>query len=193
MFVLIIKNLLSPLYKYLLALKKIKFNGKVKLYGFPNISIHRKSKLIIGENVLLNSSNNGYHLNMYSKVKLFIDRPNATIKIGNNTRIHGSCIHAQESITIGDGCLIAANTNIFDSNGHELLMDKPHLRIKSYGKTKPIVLGDNVWIACGCVILPGSIIGDGAVISANSVVSGTVPAGAIFAGNPAKKVERIKN
>ena len=40
--------------------------------------------------------------------------------IGENSRIHGSCIHAFQYIEIGKNCLIAANCQIIDSNGHAI-------------------------------------------------------------------------
>lgn len=51
---------------------------------------------------------------------------------------------------------------------------------------KPIVIGNDVWLGGRVVVTPGSTIGDGAVISAGSVVSGDIPAGAIASGAPAK-------
>lgn len=49
-----------------------------------------------------------------------------------------------------------------------------------------IDIGDDVWIGCGSVILPGVKIGTGAVIAAGSVVNKDVPEYAIVAGNPMK-------
>lgn len=51
-----------------------------------------------------------------------------------------------------------------------------------------IVIGTDVWIATRAVILPGTHIGDGAIVAANSVVKGVVPPMAIVAGSPAKVV-----
>lgn len=67
----------------------------------PIINIHRNANLIIGDNVTINSDNNRYHINMFSACKLMADRLDAIIKIGDNTRFHGSCIHAYKKIMIG--------------------------------------------------------------------------------------------
>jgi len=53
---------------------------------------------------------------------------------------------------------------------------------------RPIVIGRNVWIGGGAVILPGVSIGDDAVIAAGSVVVRDVAQGVTVAGNPAKPV-----
>ena len=160
--------------------------------GLPVVDISHGAALKIGNNVLLNSQNLDYHVNMFAPVKLFADRSGATIKIGNNTRIHGSCIHAYELIEIGENCLIAANCQIFDGNGHDLSFDSPENRIKTKGLSKPIRIGDNVWLGTGVIILPGVTIGSGSVIAAGSVVRNSIPAMVVAAGNPAIIIKDYK-
>lgn len=165
--------------------------GKGVLFkGIPSVHIGRNTNISIGDNTTINSSNWNYHINMFNPCKLFTDRDNASIRIGKNCRIHGTCIHAYKSISIGDNCLIAANTQIIDANGHELSFDKPSDRIKTADEGKPIIIKDNVWIAANCIILGGTTIGDGSVITANSVVKGYVPDRCLYGGNPAKLIKQ---
>ncbi|TAJ84991.1 MAG: sugar O-acetyltransferase [Reyranella sp.] len=51
---------------------------------------------------------------------------------------------------------------------------------------RPIVIGADVWIGGGAIILPGVSIGDGAIVGAGAVVTRDVPAGVTIVGNPAK-------
>jgi putative colanic acid biosynthesis acetyltransferase WcaF len=51
---------------------------------------------------------------------------------------------------------------------------------------KPIVIGDNCWIASHCFISPGVEIADGAIAAARSVITRNVAAWTIVGGNPAK-------
>lgn len=55
-----------------------------------------------------------------------------------------------------------------------------------------VVIGDNVWIGQGAMIMPGVHIGDGAIIAANSVVTQDVPAYCVAAGVPAKVVKKCE-
>jgi acetyltransferase-like isoleucine patch superfamily enzyme len=55
--------------------------------------------------------------------------------------------------------------------------------------SKPILIGRDVWIGRGSCILPGVTIGEGAVIGANSVVTGDISDFAIAAGAPAKVIK----
>jgi acetyltransferase-like isoleucine patch superfamily enzyme len=162
------------------------------LKGEPIIDIRNGARIIINSNVTLNSSNAGYHVNMFAPVKLFVDRTNALIEIGHNTRIHGTCIHAYDSIKIGNNCLIAANCQIFDGSGHDLCLSSPQDRLKTVGGAKPINIEDNVWIGANCIILPGVSIGEGSVIAAGSVVTKDIPARTVAGGNPAQVVPKTR-
>lgn len=153
--------------------------------GVPLIDIRKGGLLQIGKNVTLNSNNDGYHINMHSPVKLFADRPGASIAIGDNTRLHGSCIHAYGSISIGKNCLIAANCHIIDGNGHDMSYPDVSNRINTTGKVKPVVVEDDVWICANTIVLPGVTIGRGSIISANSVVTADIPSMVVAGGNPA--------
>tara|TARA_B100000749_G_C18128510_1_gene342853 strand:+ start:194 stop:583 length:390 start_codon:yes stop_codon:yes gene_type:complete len=127
-------------------------------------------------------------VSLFAPVKLFARIPGASIEIGDNTRIHGSCIHSQSSISIGRNCLIAGNCQIIDGSGHELA---PGTRLDVSLRAQPIVIEDNVWLGTGVIILPGTTIGSGSVISAGSVVKGPVEKDCLMAGNPAKVVKRL--
>ena len=54
---------------------------------------------------------------------------------------------------------------------------------------RPIVIGDNVFIGLGSIIMPGAVIENNVIVGAGSVVRGRIPAGTIVLGNPAKPVK----
>lgn len=184
--------LIGKLYYYRLLLSgKIKMGKGVKIIGMPIIDLRGNCSISIGSNVLLNSRNRGYFGALYSPVKLFVDNEKALIKIGNNTRIHGSCIHAYRSIEVGNNCLIAANTIIVDSDGHEIFPSQISKRLITKKEGIPVVIEDNVWIGLNCVILKGVRIGEGSIIGAGSIVRESVPSFSVVMGNPAGVVKRL--
>lgn len=96
-------------------------------------------------------------------------------------------IVCMERIEIGDDCLIADSVHLYD---HDHRFDDVSRPIKDQGyKTKPIKIGNNVWIGAKATILKGVTIGDGAIIGANAVVTKDVPAKAIVAGNPGQVIK----
>lgn len=173
--------------------KQLIIGQNITIKGLPIIDIRDGAKIEIGDDVTLNSENYGYHINMHSPVKLFANiKKGAYLKIGNKTRIHGSCIHARYKIEIGDNCLIAANCQIFDCNAHHLSFDDPENRINTIGEAEPIIIEDNVWIGANSIILPGVTIGQGSIVAAGSVVTKNIPAMVIVAGNPAQIVKEAE-
>ena len=56
------------------------------------------------------------------------------------------------------------------------------------GRDLPTVVGDRAWIASRAIVLPGSTVGEGAVVAAGAVVHGTVEPWTIVAGNPARAI-----
>ena len=168
--------------------RNVKLQNGFRINKWPLMRVHRNASVVLSDNVLLNSSNHSYHINMHSRVKIICDVGGAEIYIGKNTRIHGSCIHAFKKIHIGNDCLIAANCQIFDSNGHH---SSPNERRISNGTAKEITIGDNVWIGANSIILPGVSIGSNSIIAAGSVVNKSIPAEHIAGGNPAKSIKQI--
>ena len=109
------------------------------------------------------------------------------IKIGKNVFINACCrFQDQGGIEIGDGSLIGHNTTIATLN-HDFNPAKRQNLTPS-----PVKIGKNVWIGSDCTILPGVIIGDGAIIGAGSVVTKSVPANTIAVGNPARVIKKIE-
>ena len=70
----------------------------------------------------------------------------------------------------------------------------PHHPILDIGERKPkTVIGNNVRLTTGTIVLFGVKIGDNAVVSAGSVVTKDIPEGAFVGGNPARNLTSITN
>lgn len=124
--------------------------------------------------------------NLYIGCGSVIDCPEGgKFIIGDDvTLTHGAFISVAESVSIGSDTLMGEYSSIRDANHGVALTDIP---IRSQPmQPKAISIGANVWIGRGCAILAGSIIGDGAVVGANSVVRGHLSENVIAAGVPAK-------
>jgi acetyltransferase-like isoleucine patch superfamily enzyme len=109
----------------------------------------------------------------------------AEIRIGNRVFLNqGAIISARQSIEIGDDSLIGDFAAIYDSNYH--CIDPGHPDVP-----RPVVIGKNVWLGNGVLVLPGSEIGDHTVVAARSVVRSSLPPRVLAAGNPAKVVKQL--
>lgn len=92
-------------------------------------------------------------------------------------------------VTIGDNCLIGPNT-LITTVGHPL---SPMGRRNCIGQTKPITIGNDVWIGGNCVILQGVTIGNNVVVAAGAVVTKDVPDNCVVAGVPARVIRELEN
>ena len=106
------------------------------------------------------------------------------IVLGAHTFVGSGCeFNITERLVIGENCLIASGTRFIDHDHGTAAGELMRLQDES---SQPIAIGANVWIGCNCVVLKGVTIGDGAVIAAGSVVTRSVPAGAVVGGVPAR-------
>ena len=92
----------------------------------------------------------------------------------------------QGGITIGDGVFIAPDVKIL-TEGHPEEPSRRHTLM-----TKPIKIGDRVWIGAGATILPGVTIGENAIVAAGAVVSRDVEPDTIVGGVPARVLRKIR-
>jgi maltose O-acetyltransferase len=109
------------------------------------------------------------------------------IVFGDNCSINdGAYLNGLGGITIGNDVSISA-LSIIVSTGlsrHTFLKTKSHF-------TKRIVIGNNVQVGAGAIVLPGVCIGDNVIVGAGSVVTKNVAARTVVAGNPAKVLGSI--
>ena len=169
--------------------KNVQFLGDVKFKIRGNISnIFIGDNVRIGKHVDIRNREDGQIIlskNCYidENVRLVAARE-GKIDLGEGTEVgSGSIINSGGILKTGKYCLIAGNVNInssthrTDKNSYIKLQDHLH------GK---IIIGNDVWIGSGSSILMDTHIGDGAIISSNSLVSGVVSDFNIFSGVPAK-------
>lgn len=158
-----IKNFVYLIYSFFWKILnfKVETNGYILISPKSELSFSKHSKVCLGKcfNV--------------ERGTLLASRTNSNLSIGDNVYINRNCmIVAREDITIGSGVTIGPNCCIYDHD-HDLLE-------RGKFKASPIYIGNNVWIGASAIILKGVSIGDGAVISAGSVVVKNVPANTIL-------------
>jgi maltose O-acetyltransferase len=107
----------------------------------------------------------------------------ADVRIGNRSGVgRGSRLYG--AVTIGEEVMLGPEVTILSANHHYAELDRP---IGWQGMTPERAprIEDGAWIGTKAIILPGRVIGKGAVVGAGSVVTRDVAPFAIVGGNPA--------
>jgi acetyltransferase-like isoleucine patch superfamily enzyme len=151
--------------------------ARVRLRGRPSIQNH--GRMIIGARVQLVST--------VATLEL-VTMEGGTLEVGERTLLnYGSSIAAAEHIRIGARCLIGTHAIIMDNDFHRI---EPERRLE-WPKSRPIIIGDNVWVGARVIVLGGVTIGDDSCIGAGSVVVDDVPPRTLAAGVPARVIRSL--
>jgi virginiamycin A acetyltransferase len=148
---------------FLTCLGDYKFGRNVRMYN-----VYAHPGLTVGDNTVI--FNNA----------CLSGTPDFPIRIGKRTAL------AQFSyVSTRDHVVDAVATEL----PSPLRYDTPHGReYVALGKSGPVTIGNDVWIACRACILRGVTVGDGAVVGAGAVVTKDVPPYTIVGGVPAKPI-----
>ena len=116
--------------------------------------------------------------------------PDAEIVFGDFVAVNnGFLAISAKRVEIGENCLIGKGVQILDFDAHGVA---PEERRTSIGRTAPVILGKNVWVGNGAILLKGTNIGDNSIVAAGAVVTGgDYPPDVIIGGNPAKVVGSV--
>lgn len=132
--------------------------------------------------------------NLWITPPFYVDYGN-NIFFGNNCEVNMNCTFLDDNkIIIGDNALIAPNVQIYTAfhpaNARERFGEGKEDGSFEFCKTQtaPVVIGDNVWIGGGAILMPGVVIGDHVVIGAGSVVTGDIPSNKIAYGSPCRVI-----
>lgn len=145
-------------------------------------------EVTLGEGVQFGWKNSPLFYTGYCHVE--VSRPGARIEVGDRTEFNNNLMIKSEGagIRVGSDGLFGAHIQIFDSNFHDL---DPRRRRDGRQQMAPVEIGDNVFVGMSVTILKGVTIGSDSVIGAGAVVSSSIPAGVIAAGNPARVIREL--
>jgi acetyltransferase-like isoleucine patch superfamily enzyme len=160
--------------------------------GWPRVSVGRGGKCIIGYGFRSNNREMSNPIGRFNRCSLIVGNK-GTLIIGDNVGMSSTAIVCHNRIEIGNNVNLGGNVVIYDTDFHSLIPKyrlNPSMDILNTN-TKPIIIGNNVFIGAHTTILKGVTIGDNAIVGACSVVTADIPANEIWAGNPTKKIRNL--
>lgn len=147
-----------------------------------------RSNITIGKNALIDGT-----IEVYKR---------GVLSVGNNFFLGRSRIYCAGRMSIGNYVLISDSVAIMDSDLHptsalarRTIADDwaaGHFPdVYAADNVPETIIGDDVWIGYGAVILKGASIGQGSIVGAGSVVVNSVPEYCVVAGSPARIIKRL--
>lgn len=116
------------------------------------------------------------------------------IRLGKNTFLNFNCLLLDDNlITIGKNGLIGPNVQIYTAyhplTAQDRIIADPEERYLT--QSKPVHIGDNVWIGGNTLIMPGVTIGNNVTIGAGSLVTKDIPDNCLALGSPCKVIRKL--
>jgi acetyltransferase-like isoleucine patch superfamily enzyme len=166
--------------------------GLIKIIAILNI--HRLIDIFCGlirevKRLELEKKINGKLVFIYQglgDIKIEGDLSKFSIGKGSHLKSN-SFIECSGGVSIGDYFHPARSLTIFSTK--HIWEGSETLPYSSEFSLAPVIIGNCVWVGANVTILPGTIIEEGAIIGAGSVVFGRVPKCAVVSGNPAKVIK----
>lgn len=177
----------GPLWRLYLITRGVECHGRLIVMCRPGLNKRKGSRIILGENVILCSSEMANPVARGGRCRLATLEPSAKLHLAKGVGLSSTLICCANSIEIGEGTIVGGDSMIFDTDFHP--RDDTGVWLTDPLKvSKPVKIGKRCFIGAQCIILKGVTIGDHAVVGAGSVVTSDIPAGALAAGNPARVI-----
>lgn len=173
---------------FVLFLRKASYGNNLSING--TLFVRGKGKIIIGNNVTINSNRKTNPIGG-DTTTIFYVKENAQLIIGDGCGISNTAIVVKDKVVIEQDVYIGGDCKIYDHDFHAVDYKSRISKKDNGGKSAPILIKKGAFVGGHCIILKGVTIGEKSVIGAGSVVTKNVPDGEIWAGNPAKFINKI--
>ena len=148
--------------------------------------------VILGKDVKIHSFVNLYGCSIGDKTKIgvFVEIQKGT-KVGRNCKI-SSHTFICEGVTIQDNVFIGHNVTFINDKYPKAINQDGSLQSEDDWSVVPTIIEESASIGSSVTILCGVTIGQNAIVGAGSVVTKNIPAGEIWAGNPARFLRKVE-
>lgn len=159
--------------------------------GIPYVMVAMDGKMSIGNNFAMNNGIKGNPIGCYERCTFFVNK-GAELMIGDNVGLSQTALISDCTLKIGNNVKIGGGTSVYTTDFHSLdAKIRATVNDLKNKKSASVVINDNVFIGAKCIILKGVTIGENSIVGAGSVVTRSIPADEIWAGNPAKFIRKV--
>lgn len=173
---------------WLLRSRGVVFGRNVVIPGRVNFS--GGGKIAIGDNLYFSSGNGVNPICSNLRGDIHIESGGQLI-IGDNVGMSSTRIWVSQKVVIGDHVNIGGCVLITDTDAHPIDWQERRSGAATT-LSAPVEIGHDAWIGAHAIILKGVKIGERSVIGAGSVVTHSIPADCVAAGNPCRVIKKLK-
>jgi acetyltransferase-like isoleucine patch superfamily enzyme len=194
-------NFSSTKTTFFLSKIDVKKTNSLQLY---NACIDRSSIIVegISNQVVINGFISNTTVTVFGKNNQI--RIHANVKLHNSTlvlrgdsckieigcgstfgKVYMVCMGKNNLIQVGENCMFAENIDIWATDSHPIYNNESEL----INHSKPVIIGDLVWVGAKCSILKGVNIGSGSIIGMSSIVTKNVAPKTLNVGNPIRCIK----
>jgi acetyltransferase-like isoleucine patch superfamily enzyme len=173
-----------------LRLQGCKPGSNFRTSGRCHFKARHRDSIRIGSNAVLLANWRSNRVGLSGPV-LLTTLGDGIIEIGDDFGASAVVISSRSKVTIGNHVMVGGNVRIYDHDFHS--MDaalRKTIDDFDHCITKPVVLGDDVFVGANALILKGVTLGDRVIVGAGSVVTKSYPSDVVVAGNPARIIAK---
>lgn len=162
--------------------------GRITVTGRMKWRIDPRGRLVVRRNVRIHS---GPEINAFGGQRRTIIwvLPGGVLTLGEGAGVSNSTLVCQRAITLGSEVMIGGGCDIIDTDFHPMDRSERVAHDNRNVRGAPVTIEDGAWICGNVFVLKGVTIGAEAVVGGGSVVTKSIPAGEIWAGNPATRLD----
>ncbi len=171
-----------------MRIKKYHVGKNLTTYGL--IFMRGKGRVTIGNDVTITSCRETNPIGGDVRTIIYA-KDGGTIMIGNHVGMSNVTLVAAKSITVEDDVMLGGGCKVYDNDFHSVDYTERMMSPDPGIKCAAVHIKQGAFIGAHSIILKGVTIGERSVVGAGSVVTKDIPAGEVWAGNPAKLLRKL--
>jgi acetyltransferase-like isoleucine patch superfamily enzyme len=163
----------------------------LRVRGPIRLHCHRTGTIRLGAGCRMQSGFAGNPVGEGHRLAIWVG-PGGRLELGDRVGLSNSTIVCMNAVSIEDEAMVGGGCRIYDTDFHSLDSAERARPGNPGARTAAVTIRRRAFVGGHSILLKGTLVGEGAIVGAGSVVRGVVPAHQVWAGNPAAFVRELR-